>query len=137
MTVTPQFVRFYNETFTFIEGHCGYGKLKAYWIKIAPILLYDLKLLAEARGIKGCVEYWQETLREEGADFQINYGDDYLEISIIECSSLRALDNPCPHYCDHCDVMYRTVLEPLGFEYKIDFNRKGQCKLCISLPRRE
>ena len=131
MTITPQFVRFYNETFKFIEEHCGYGKLEAYWIKIAPILLYDLKLLAEAKGIWGCGEYWANVLREEGAVHKQRCWRNLLEIEITDCPALEALDNPCKHYCDHCDVMYRAILEPLGFEYKIDFNRKGQCTIFI------
>ncbi len=42
---------------------------------------------------------------------------------------------PYPRYCEHCDTLYRRVLEPLGYVYDIDMSQvdKGQCLLTVKL----
>ena len=30
---------------------------------------------------------------------------------------------PYRDYCEHCDVLYRRVLEPLGYKYELDRSR--------------
>ena len=41
-----------------------------------------------------------------------------------------------PDYCRHCDVLYRRVLEPLGYEYTIDLSRTDQAA-CTVIVRRK
>ena len=42
-----------------------------------------------------------------------------------------------PDYCEHCDVLYRRVLEPLGYAYEIDLSECHQAKCSIAVKRRD
>ena len=37
---------------------------------------------------------------------------------------------PYYDYCRHCDVLYRRVLEPLGYQYTIDLSECCQARQC-------
>jgi hypothetical protein len=39
-------------------------------------------------------------------------------------------------YCRHCDVLYRRVLEPLGYEYAIDLTECNEAKCAISVKKK-
>jgi hypothetical protein len=43
---------------------------------------------------------------------------------------------PYHDYCRHCDVLYRRVLEQLGYRYEVDLSRcnEARCSLTVSLP---
>ena len=43
---------------------------------------------------------------------------------------------PYEHYCEHCDTLYRRVLEPLGFEYDIDLGQCGNAKCRIVVKQK-
>ncbi len=40
---------------------------------------------------------------------------------------------PYHDYCGHCDVLYRRVLEPLGYEYLYDMSEtdRARCRLVV------
>jgi hypothetical protein len=42
---------------------------------------------------------------------------------------------PYDDYCRHCDALYRNVLEPLGYEYRIDLSRTDRAECCIEVRR--
>ena len=96
--------------------------------------------LAEKKGLAGCFEYWSHTLNEEAADFRMSLDEEnsIFEIEMRYCPSMgRLLEEkhmePYKFYCEHCDILYRMVLEPLGFKYEIDLSKCNQakCKLMV------
>ena len=48
---------------------------------------------------------------------------------------LQELEHVEPYhdYCGHCDVLYRRVLEPLGYECTFDMSRcdEAQCSFTV------
>ena len=71
--------------------------------------------------------YWTKTLKEEAADFTMELDEEAEEFSITmhHCPSKGRLlgekqIKPYRDYCEHCDVLYRRVLEPLGYTYELD-----------------
>jgi len=42
---------------------------------------------------------------------------------------------PYNDYCEHCDVLYRWVLEPLGYTYELDRSQTdhARCHIRVSL----
>jgi len=61
-----------------------------------------------------------------------------LEIEMRHCPSRGLLNQSehieaYEHYCEHCDVLYRHALEPLGFNYSIDLStcREARCRLAF------
>lgn len=44
---------------------------------------------------------------------------------------------PYHDYCGHCDVLYRRVLEPLGYVYHIDLERCGRAECTITVKARD
>lgn len=131
MICTPQFIQVYNETFKFIDENLGSKAVEKYWLRIADIILGDLKEAVEKDGLKGCVDYWTKTLTAEKAGFQILHDGDVFVLEILRCPSLAILKEPYKNYCKHCKVMYKKIFNDLGYKYEIE-SGGGQCKITIS-----
>jgi len=43
---------------------------------------------------------------------------------------------PYSHYCEHCDHLYRRVLEPLGYEYIIDMSGSDRATCRVVVKRK-
>ena len=93
-------------------------------------------------GIKGCWIYWNKTLKEEAADFTMELDEDagIFAITMHHCPSKGRLlkdkhIKPYHDYCKHCDVLYRRVLEPMGYKYNLDLTQtdKARCHLSVSI----
>jgi len=131
MICSPRFIQVYNETFKFINENLDSAAVEKYWLRIADIVLADLKEAVEKNGLKGCVDYWTKTLTAEKAAFQIFHDNDIFILEILRCPSLALLGEPYIHYCGHCNVMYRKIFEGLGYKYNIKLNN-DKCKITIS-----
>ncbi len=136
MQVSKEFLRVYDHTFNHIFKEYGLDALIRYWKAIAPILLHDLQQLATKKGIKGCYEYWDRVLTEEGAGFRMKIIGNKLHLEMTKCPSIHYLvPLQCPEYCRHCSVMYPLVLEKAGLDY--EWKRKGQGRCEIVVSKRE
>ena len=127
----PRFIQVYNQTFKFIDENLDSKAVEKYWLRIADIILADLKEAVGKNGLKGCVDYWTKTLTAEKAGFQILHDNDIFVLEILRCPSLALLGDPYKNYCNHCDVMYRKIFEGLGYKYNIEFH-DHKCKITIS-----
>jgi len=136
MISCTDFIPAYSELFKFLEKQGGKDKVVEFWSFLADHFLDNLRSLATQHGLRGCWMYWSRTLNEEAADFTMELDEEEPELKftmhrcpskgrLLECRHIA----PYPDYCEHCDVLYRRVLEPLGFEYHIDLSRcdKAQC----------
>ena len=140
MISCTEFIPVYSELFKFLEQKGGKAAVISFWEHLSDAFLTNLRDLAASKGLAGCFEYWSQTLSEEAADFKMTL-DELNEVFTIEmraCPSKgRLLERkdiePYHAYCEHCDLLYRRVLEPLGFEYNIDLSNcdKASCKLVI------
>ena len=98
----------------------------------------------EKNGIRGCWLYWQHTLNEEAADFTMELDEEAGEfrISMHHCPSKgRLLEyehfEPYRDYCEHCDVLYRRVLEPMGYECSVDMSRCDEATCSCVIRRKD
>ena len=140
MKVTPQFVKFYNETFKFIEKELGTMELEEYFRKVGPFILADLSEKVCDYGLKGALKYWQQTLNEEGAHWQTELEESgeppkavALTLRITKCPSREALgDKAHSSYCRHCDVMYRGLFEAYGYKYSIEKTGDASCTIKVT-----
>jgi len=122
-----------------------------FWNYLSDNFLQNLRDQVTANGIRGCWLYWNHTLNEEAADFTLELDEEAGEFSITmhRCPSKgRLLDlqraaqpgssefTPYPDYCGHCDVLYRRVLEPLGYEYLYDMSEIDQARCRLVVRRR-
>jgi hypothetical protein len=135
------FIPAYSELFRFIEERDGHDAVVEFWEYLSDNFLDNLRELVQAHGLRGCWMYWSHTLNEEAADFTMSIDDEAGEfrIDMHHCPSkgrLLELDHVEPYhdYCGHCDVLYRRVLEPLGFECVADLSECEQAK-CSFLVR--
>ena len=135
-----EFIPAYSELFRFLEQEGCRQAVVGFWEYLSDGFLGNLRSLVEKNGIRGCWEYWAHTLNEEAADFTMELDEDAGEFRIImrSCPSKRRLlqqehIEPYRHYCEHCDVLYRRVFEPLGYEYDIDLSRcdEAMCSLVV------
>ena len=142
MISCTEFIPAYSELFKFIETRDGPEGVADYWAYISDTYVSErLGALAAEKGIMGCWEYWDRALNEEAADFAMSADEaaGTFEIDMRYCPSKgRLLElahiEPYRDYCGHCDVLYRRVLEPLGFTYAYDMagTFKAACSLKIT-----
>jgi hypothetical protein len=140
MISCTEFIPAYSELFKYLEKAGGKGAVVKFWEYLSDNFLNNLRGLVEKNGIRGCWEYWNHTLNEEAADFTMELDEEAGEFKITmhHCPSMGRLlkiehIEPYQYYCEHCDTLYRRVLEPLGYEYEIDLSQcdKATCVICV------
>ena len=140
MISCTEFIPAYSEMFKFLDKKGGKEAVVRFWEDLSDNFLNNLRDLAEKKGLAGCFEYWSGTLNEEAADFRMELDEDkgFFSIEMRHCPSMgRLLEEkhiePYKYYCEHCDTLYRRVLEPLGFKYEIDLSQcdEAKCKVII------
>lgn len=146
MISCTEFIPAYSELFKYIEKKQDKAAVLDFWNYLSDIFLVNLKEQVSKQGIRGCWNYWSKTLGEEAAGFTMELDEEEEEFSINmhHCpSKSRLLDykhlEPYHNYCEHCDVLYRRVLEPLGFMYNLDRSQtdKASCKLTVKPKKRK
>ena len=140
MISCTEFIPAYSELFKYIEHKADKTAVVEFWNYLSDVFLSNLKDLVVENGIQGCWIYWSKTLEEEAADFTMELNEEAGEFSITmhHCPSKgRLLEykhiGPYHDYCEHCDVLYRRVLGPLGFKYGLDRSQTDQasCRLSV------
>ena len=140
MISCTEFIPAYSELFKYLEKRGGHEAVVGFWEYISDEFLGNLRDLVVENGIRGCWMYWSHTLNEEAADFVMELDEEAGEfrIEMRNCPSKgRLLSSdivePYYDYCSHCDLLYRRVLEPLGYDYTYDMSRvdKAACSLLI------
>lgn len=133
MISCTEFIPAYSELFKFLHEKDGEQAINDFWNYLSDNFLGNLKDLVTEHGIRGCWLYWKHTLNEEAADFTMTLDEDkgVFSIDMHYCPSKgRLLEfkhiKPYENYCGHCQVLYKRVLEPLGFEQYYDTSRCDQ-----------
>ncbi len=148
MISCTEFIPSYSELFKYLDERYGYGEVQRFWAylfkpdgKGIPLVNFLKK-----DGLKGAVEYWNGTLKEEAADVTrwYNLEDGWIYSEMHYCPSKGRLlkmkeelgVEPYAHYCDHCDY-YRASLEMYGLEYVRNNLRvdEASCSSFIFDPR--
>jgi hypothetical protein len=140
MISCTEFIPAYSELFKFIEERENKEAVIGFWNYLSDTFLINLRDLVVKHGILGCWIYWTKTLEEEAADFTMELDEEADEFSITlhQCPSKGMLNEIIQietynDYCEHCDVLYRRVLEPLGYKYELDRSQtdNARCHLRI------
>lgn len=141
MISCTDFIPAYSEYFKFLEKKAGKNAVIKFWEYLSDkYLKSSLRKLVKKYGLKGCWIYWSKTLNEEAADFVMELDEEkgVFKINMRKCPSKGRLMKikhikPYRDYCLHCDVLYRRILEPLGYDYFIDLSRcdRAKCKLIV------
>ena len=141
MISCTEFIAAYSEHFKFLEKKGGKKAVLDFWNFLSrKYLSTSLKRLVKKHGIRGCWLYWKKSLNEEAADFTMELDEKagVFKINMQHCPSKGRLMQwkhmrPYPEYCLHCDVLYRRILEPLGFTYEADLTATGKarCRLVV------
>lgn len=137
------FIPAYSELFRTLEKLGGRRAVDDFWLYLSDHFLTNLRDLVVEHGIRGCWLYWSRTLNEEAADFTMELDEEagQFQITMHHCPSKgRLLElahvEPYPDYCRHCDLLYRHILEPLGYDYAIDLSRTDQARCRVIVRRR-
>ena len=138
-----EFIPAYSELFKTLEERGGVEAVEDFWHYLSANFLTNLRDLVTEHGLRGCWLYWKHTLNEEAADFTMEMDEDKGEFSIDmhHCPSMGLLMKtkhiePYADYCRHCDILYRDVLEPLGYSYDIDLTRCREARCSITVRRK-
>lgn len=140
MISCTEFIPAYSELFKYLEKKGGKEAVLDFWNYLSDQFLTNLRDLVVANGIRGCWIYWEKTLKEEAADFTMELDEEkgWFSITMHHCPSKgRLLEydhiEPYRDYCQHCDVLYRRVLEPLGYIYELDMSEtdRARCRVVV------
>jgi len=137
MISCTEFILAYNELFKFLHERYGKKAVIDFWVYISDNFLTNLERLVREKGMAGMAEYWTHTLTEEKADYCMCAGKNYFKIYMKQCPSVGLLNKKkvkkYPYYCEHCDILYKRIIEKYGFSYEINFldKDKGVCELKI------
>ena len=140
MISCTEFIPAYSELFKFLESRGGTEAVDDFWYYLSDNFLGNLKSLVGEHGLRGCWMYWSHTLNEEAADFTMEIDDEAGEfrIDMHHCPSMGLLlglehVEPYHDYCRHCDVIYRRVLEPLGYDCIADLSHchEARCSFLV------
>jgi hypothetical protein len=144
MISCTEFIPAYNELFKFLHDRGGKMAVIRFWEQLSDSFLTNLRQLAIEKGLEGCYDYWSHTLSEEAADFRMTLDEEegLFTIEMYHCPSMGRLLKtehivPYPAYCEHCDLLYRRVLEPLGFDYDIDLSECKQARCILRVKRKK
>jgi hypothetical protein len=142
MISCTEFIPAYSELFKFLEARGGKEAVEGFWNYLSDKFLGNLRSAVEEHGLRGCWLYWSHTLNEEAADFTMELDEDAGEfrIEMHRCPSMaRLLElehvEPYHDYCRHCDVLYRRVLEPLGYQYDVDLSHCHEARCSLTVRR--
>lgn len=140
MISCTEFIPAYSEMFKFLHRKGGPEAVVEFWEQLSDAFLDNLRDLVAEKGLAGCFEYWSGTLNEEAADFRmvLDEENNIFKIEMRYCPSkgklmeLKHID-PYKNYCGHCDILYKRVLEPLGFSCQADLSQvdKAMCSFVI------
>ncbi|MHB9129535.1 MAG: hypothetical protein ACYDBB_00410 [Armatimonadota bacterium] len=143
MISCTEFIPAYSELFKFLHQQGGEAALEDFWHYLSDNFLGNLRDLVTEHGIRGCWLYWNHTLNEEAADFTMELDEEASEFRIImhHCPSKgRLLEfthfSPYPNYCGHCDVLYRRILEPFGYDCAVDLPAVDQAHCSVTICKR-
>jgi len=144
MISCTEFIPAYSELFKYLEYKGGVEAVEDFWNYLSDHYLTNLRDLVTRHGIRGCWMYWSHTLNEEAADFTLELDEEADEFKILmhHCPSMGLLlrekhIEPYHDYCRHCDVLYRRVLEPLGYQCLLDMSQCHQARCTFVVRRRE
>ena len=140
-----EFIPAYSEGFKFIEQTSGRKELEKFWSYLSDLYLkFTLKEMVADGGLEGCYTYWSHSLNEEAADFKMVLDEikGEFRIDMIKCPSKGMLNElkylePYHAYCDHCQALYRPIIEEQGYKYEQDLtnSHKASCSLKISVKK--
>lgn len=134
------FIPAYSELFKFLEKKGGREAVHGYWCYLSDKFLGNLNDYVAKNGIKGCWMYWSKTLNEEAADFtmELNEEEGWFRILLHECPSMKRLITtehiePYHDYCEHCNVLYRRVLDKYGLQTELNMStcKQARCSVVI------
>lgn len=146
MISCTEFIPLYSEFFKFLDEQGGHDAVVRYWEHISDYSIGDktnpyslASYLEREGGLDGAWAYWNRSLSEEACDVLRIYNKDeqYIYSEMRQCPSrgmLNALGHIEPYYdyCEHCNVIYKRVLEQHGIMSKSDRSQVEHAK-CSSL----
>ncbi|MEN8230957.1 MAG: L-2-amino-thiazoline-4-carboxylic acid hydrolase [Bacteroidota bacterium] len=141
MISCTEFIPAYSEGFKFLEAIGGRKEVEKFWSELSDLYLRgSLEKLVEEEGLTGCYTYWSHSLNEEAADFTMVLDEDIGEFSIHmhSCPSKGMLlelgyMEPYHAYCDHCDALYKPIVERFGYRYESEIDPdKARCSIKIT-----
>ena len=140
MISCTDFIPAYSDLFRFLEKKGGKEAVLDFWNDLADRFIGNLRDLVRREGIRGCWTYWSRTLNEEAADFTMELDErrGIFRGTLRRCPSKGRLlklkhFKAYPDYCGHCDVLYRRVLEPLGYQVYLDMSTcdRASCRFYV------
>ena len=149
MISCTEFIPLYSELFKFLEKIGGYDAVLDYWQYISdcgignqqnPNSLISFLERNKDNPFEGAWKYWSKSLTKEACDlFRVYDPEKKLIFSHMRSCPSRGMLNSLEHiepysqYCEHCNVIYRPVLNRYGLDSRRDNSTvdHAECRSCI------
>ena len=129
----------YNDTFIYLESKFGKDSVLDFWNYISENYKTLEEYLTKYGGLEGAFRFWDTAFQEEGLEYEIKKGEDFLEIVVHDClphawkrkHGIKSYEA----YCEHCDAIYSPVLKRHGLKADIVWDIggiHGECKRRIT-----
>jgi len=144
MISCTEFIPLYSEFFKYLESYGGPEAVMEYWIHISDTSIGDKtnpnSLASKCElfgGFGGAIAYWGHTLTEEACDFikLYDHKNKFILSHMRHCPSKGMLNDfehvePYHNYCEHCNVIYKRVLEKYGIDFIRDHSKidNAECR---------
>ena len=136
MISCTEFIPLYSELFRFLEQEGGWDAVMDYWYFISEGGIGNkhnsnslISFLERDKDdpMEGAWKYWEKALKEEACDLIRMYDKEkgFIYSHMRHCPSRGMLNDlthiePYHAYCEHCNVIYRPVLEKYGLTTRRD-----------------
>lgn len=122
----------YEWTFGWLERAGGDSLVREYWIEaISRDASEQAYRMIVPDGIEGMRRYWQHTLEEEAAGYDLTSDEKCFRLDMHACPSKGFLirNDLYQHkdYCDHCIGWIGPMMGEAGFVIDHEHNHRGQC----------
>ena len=136
MISCTEFIPLYSELFKFLEKKGGWDAVMDYWYFICEKGIGNrnninslISFLERDKDdpMEGAWKYWVKSVTEEACDLVRVYNEEkgYIYSHMRHCPSRGMLNElkhvePYHSYCEHCNVIYRPVLQQYGLDSRRD-----------------
>ncbi len=142
MISCTEFIPAYSELFKFLEQKGGQAGGPDFWNYLSDTFLGNLRDLAAAERDPRLLALLEPHAQRGSRRLHHGVGR---EGGVPDCHAPLPLQRAAPRtphiepyrdYCRHCDVLYRRVLEPLGYEYIIDLSETDKARCAVTVRKR-
>lgn len=124
-----------NTTIEFIIRNYGVDVMDQIFARVGKDVYADIRRHLMAGNAGELIKHWQHFFDREGADYQIEIGEDKIALTVNHCPAYHHVKKIAPQISDHfCDQTIRTneaIADGSPFSIETKLTGPGSCRQII------